>query len=200
MVIINKGFQQKHKSNLERLPPGQYETMDFPVLSIRPTPHIDKEEWKLTVFGTKKILEWNWTEFNELPMVAWDKDIHCVTKWSKFNTKWKGVLIDEIMKLAGVGPNVAYLLAYTADGYSTNLPLEDVTSGKAMIAVQYEGMDIPAEHGGPARLLVPHLYFWKSAKWLIRIEFVEKDVPGFWETRGYNNHGDPWKEERYSEF
>ena len=198
-MIINEGFTPK-RSRSDRLPPGQYEDKDFPVLSLGPTPHIEKKDWKLSVKGlVKNPLAWTWDEFLTLPQENVVKDIHCVTKWSKFDTKWRGVSLDEIMKLAGVDPQVAtHLIAHSYDGYTTNLPLEDVTESKAMVAISYDSDDIEAEHGGPARLLVPHLYFWKSAKWLNALEFVDRDKPGFWETRGYHNYGDPWKEERYS--
>jgi DMSO/TMAO reductase YedYZ molybdopterin-dependent catalytic subunit len=196
-MIINKGFKQKRASD-DRLPPGQYRTYDFPVLSLGPTPVIDLENWKLETAGLAKKLSWNWEEFNKLPRAAVTKDIHCVTKWSKFDTNWEGVSMDHIMEFAQVDKNVTHLIAYSYDGYSTNLPIEDVTNGKAMVAIRYDGDEIHPEHGGPARLLVPHLYFWKSAKWLNKLEFVDHDEPGFWETRGYHNYGDPWKEERYS--
>lgn len=194
---VNKGFVPKRKAD-KRLPPGQYETGGFPVLSLGPTPEVSKEKWKLEISGLADGKVWNWAEFNALPKTSIETDIHCVTKWSKFDTRWKGVSLDEIMKIVRVKPGVTHLVAYSHDGYSTNLPIEDVSNGKAMVAVEYDGKDIPPEHGGPARLLVPHLYFWKSAKWLKKLEFVDHDEPGFWETRGYHNYGDPWKEERYS--
>lgn len=181
------------------MPPGQYEVKDFPVLSLGPTPRVSKEDWMLEIFGlVEKPMKWNWDEFAKLPHVTMQTDIHCVTKWSKLGTKWQGVSMDEIMKITEVKPEATHLIAHSYDGYSTNLPMADVSLGKAMVATSYEGGNIPAEHGGPARLFVPHLYFWKSAKWLKGLEFVSKDTPGFWETRGYHNYGDPWKEERYS--
>ncbi|HEY4510483.1 MAG TPA: sulfite oxidase-like oxidoreductase [Candidatus Paceibacterota bacterium] len=197
-MIINKDFKPKREGN-SKLPPGQYEVKDFPVLSLGPTPHVSKEDWLLEVFGLlEKPTKWNWNEFNSLPKVTMKKDIHCVTKWSKLGTKWEGVSMDEIIKIVGVKKGTTHLIAHSYDGYSTNLPLEDVSNGKAMVATSYEGEEIPSEHGGPARLFVPHLYFWKSAKWLKGLEFVSHDIPGFWETRGYHNYGDPWKEQRYS--
>lgn len=197
-MLISPNFQPKREKN-DRLPPGQYETRDFPVLSLGPTPEVRKENWKLEVFGlAKNELSWNWPEFNKLPQTDWQKDIHCVTKWSKFDTRWSGVILDEIMKLAKVSDLATHLIAHSSDGYSTNLPIEDIRDSKAMVAISYDGGEIEAEHGGPARLLVPHLYFWKSAKWLKGLEFVTGDKPGFWETRGYHNYGDPWQEERYS--
>ncbi len=197
-MIINEGFVPKRDKN-DRLPPGQYEDRGFPVLSLGPTPDVSKDEWKLNVLGlVDNKLSWNWNEFLKLPQEDVVKDIHCVTKWSKFDSKWRGVSMDHIMKMVGVQKNATHLIAHSYDGYSTNLPLADVSNGKAWVAISYDGGDIPAEHGGPARLLVPHLYFWKSAKWLERLEFIDHDIPGFWETRGYHNYGDPWKEQRYT--
>lgn len=201
-MIISEGFIPKRLKN-ERLPPGQYETTDFPVLSLGPTPDIVRDEWRLEVSGrpeglVKKPMTWMWDDFAKLPKTEVKKDIHCVTKWSKFDTKWSGVSVDDIVALVGIDLGVVtHLIAYSYDGYSTNLPIEDVIGGKAMVATSYDGDDIPSEHGGPARLLVPHLYFWKSAKWVNKLVFTDRDEPGFWETRGYHNYGDPWREERY---
>jgi DMSO/TMAO reductase YedYZ molybdopterin-dependent catalytic subunit len=141
---------------------------------------------------------WSWTEFNALPQTKMTRDIHCVTKWSKFDTPWQGVLIDDILGDAGIAPPTAYTLAHSYDGYSTNVPFADLTDGKAMIATRYEGQPLHAEHGGPARLLVPHLYFWKSAKWINGLQFTETDTAGFWELRGYHIYGDPWREQRFT--
>lgn len=196
-MIINEGFSLK-RSKDDRLPPGQYEVRDFPVLSLGPTPDIDRDNWCLEITGlVAKPHTYTWKEINTLPQVVFQKDIHCVTKWSKFDTHWSGVSFDTIMDQVGVSSDAAYLIAHSADGYTTNLPLEDVRGGKALIALSYEGEAIEASHGGPVRLVVPHLYFWKSAKWLTKLEFVDRDIPGFWENRGYHNYGDPWKEERY---
>lgn len=197
-MIVNKGFKRKRPDN-NKLPPGQYETKDFPVLSLGPTPVVTKDDWGLKIFGLVETeLNYNWAEFNKLLSEQVTKDIHCVTKWSKFETHWTGVSLDKLMELAKVKPEAKFIIAYSYDGYTTNLPIADIKNGQAWVAIKYENEDIPSEHGGPARLLVPHLYFWKSAKWLRAIEFVESDQPGFWETRGYHNYGDPWKEERYS--
>jgi DMSO/TMAO reductase YedYZ molybdopterin-dependent catalytic subunit len=196
-MLINEGFIPKRPKN-DRLPPGQYETKDFPVLAFGPTPHVSSSEWKLEVFGLAEPTTWTWEEFLKLPMTELHTDIHCVTKWSKFDTTWRGVLLDEIMKRTKVKEHATYLVAHSYDGYSTNVPLEDVHGTQAMVAVEYEHDELSPEHGGPARLLVPHLYFWKSAKWLKGIEFIDHDEPGFWETKGYHNYGDPWKEQRYS--
>jgi DMSO/TMAO reductase YedYZ molybdopterin-dependent catalytic subunit len=143
-------------------------------------------------------MSWNWEQFLKLPHHHVTKDIHCVTKWSKFDTKWAGVSLDDLMMMVEVSPRATHIVAHSYDGYTTNLPIEDISDGKAMVATSYDEDMIEDEHGGPARLLVPHLYFWKSAKWLKRIEFVDRDIPGFWERNGYHNYGDPWQEQRYS--
>ncbi len=193
---INLGFKPKRQAS-DRLPPGQYLETDFPVLSLGPTPQIDVDSWELVVHGlVDQPKKFNWTTFNELPTINLTADIHCVTKWSKFDTKWSGVSFDEILKL--VKPNATHLIAHSYDGYTTNIPLTDLKNGQAMVAVRYEGQNIPAVHGGPARIVLPHLYFWKSAKWVKELEFIDHDQPGFWEVRGYHNYGDPRKEERYS--
>lgn len=197
MAIVNKGFHPKRAAS-DRLPPGQYETQGFPVLSLGPTPLVPKEDWSLTVFGlVENKLTYDWADLNKLPLADLTADIHCVTKWSKFDTKWRGVWFDEIIKLAKVKPNATHLIAHSSDGYTTNIPLSDVVDKQCLVATAYDEKPIPAEHGGPVRLVIPHLYFWKSAKWLKGLEFLDKDKPGFWETRGYHNYGDPWKEERY---
>lgn len=205
MSLINDGFVPKRQTS-NRLPPGQYETKDFPVLSLGPTPDIDLEKWSLRIDGLVATEQhFSWLEFKNLPHEAVRRDIHCVTKWSKFDSDWSGVSLDFLLKRAGVideRGNVlttaTHIIAHSYDGYTTNLPLEDVLSGKAWVATAFEDEPITAEHGGPARLLVPHLYFWKSAKWLNRLELVDADKPGFWEVRGYHNYGDPWREQRYT--
>ncbi len=197
-MVVNEGFIPKRSLN-DRLPPGQYEVTDFPVLSLGPTPQINQSDWHLEVTGlVSNALRFSFKELEALLQTTVIKDIHCVTKWSKFDTVWQGVTVDEIIKRAGVSPEAQYLIAHSADGYTTNLPLSDVHNGKSLIALFYKNKNIEAEHGGPVRLLVPHLYFWKSAKWLTKLEFTDRDLPGFWETRGYHNYGDPWKEQRYS--
>jgi len=190
---INIGFKPKRQSS-DRLPPGQYIETDFPVLSLGPTPEINN--WSLKITGLADPKEYSWEEFIALPQIEFTQDIHCVTKWTKFDTKWSGVSFDEILKT--VKANATHLIAHSYDGYTTNIPLADLCKGQAMVAVKYDGGAIPALHGGPARIVLPHLYFWKSAKWVKELEFVDHDAPGFWEVRGYHNYGDPWKEERYS--
>ena len=185
--MTTRGFfgRRPSKEAAQRLPPGQYQTQDFPVLSMGPTPRVD-------------LASWTWAEFEALPRTTWRGDIHCVTKWSKFDTVWEGVTIDDVLTAAGIPPPTAYLLAESHDGYDTNLPVADLVGGRAMIATRYGGAPVPAEHGGPARLLVPHLYFWKSAKWVKGLRFTPRDEAGFWEQRGYHMYGDPWREQRYT--
>jgi DMSO/TMAO reductase YedYZ molybdopterin-dependent catalytic subunit len=178
------------------VPPGQYVTRDFPVLSAGPTPHTPLEEWSLTIDGAvEHPMSWSWEAFLALPAENITVDIHCVTKWSKLDTSWRGVSLDALLK--GVETAAEYLTAWSDGGYSTNLALEDVTDGRAWVAYEFGGEALEPEHGGPARLLVPHLYFWKSAKWLRGLTLTPVDEPGFWENYGYHNRGDPWLEQRY---
>jgi DMSO/TMAO reductase YedYZ molybdopterin-dependent catalytic subunit len=171
-------------------------TSDFPVLSAGPTPHTRLEEWSFTINGAvDESRSWTWEEFRALPSETITVDIHCVTKWSKLDTTWTGVAIDTLLEAVPSG--AGYVTAWCDGGYTTNLPLEDLTDGKAWIAYEYGGAPLDPEHGGPARLLVPHLYFWKSAKWVRGLELRDDDEPGFWERYGYHNYGDPWKEQRY---
>jgi DMSO/TMAO reductase YedYZ molybdopterin-dependent catalytic subunit len=182
-----------------RLPPGQFLESGFPVLSAGPTPRIDTATWTFALKnGIRPVKSWNWVEFNSLPLTRMTRDIHCVTTWSKFDTAWEGVLVDDILGDADIEPPTDFTLAHSYDGYTTNVPTADLVGGRAMVALRYEGKPIPPEHGGPARLLVPHLYFWKSAKWVNGLQFTEKDELGFWELRGYHRYGDPWREQRYT--
>jgi DMSO/TMAO reductase YedYZ molybdopterin-dependent catalytic subunit len=178
------------------VPPGQYVTRDFPVLSAGPTPRTNLDEWSFTIDGAvASAMSWSWSELTSLPAETITKDIHCVTKWSKLDTTWRGVSVDVLFD--GVNTSAAYLTAWSDGGYTTNLPLADVRDGKAWVAYEYAGEPLAPEHGGPARLLVPHLYFWKSAKWIRGLTLTVADEPGFWEGYGYNNYGDPWREQRY---
>ena len=182
-----------------RLPPGQYKEDGFPVLSAGPTPQVATQSWRFTLKdGPRPIAEWSWEDFAKLPHTALKRDIHCVTKWSKFDTHWEGVRVDDILAAAGVTAPTAFVLAHSYDGYTTNVPYADLTGDQAMVATAYEGRPIAPDHGGPARLLVPHLYFWKSAKWVNALQFTRRDEPGFWELRGYHIYGDPWKEQRFT--
>ena len=203
MPPVSRGFRGRRQSadTASRLPPGQYETRDFPVLSAGPTPRTPLAAWDFTLRGTDgSSARWTWEEFTALPRQTTTTDIHCVTKWSKFGTVWEGISVDTLLAEAatkGVEPS-PFLLARSDGGYTTNLPLADVTGGKAWIAFMYDGAPLAPEHGGPARLLVPHLYFWKSAKWVRELRLMESDAPGFWESLGYHNYGDPWREQRYA--
>ncbi|MBW8769297.1 MAG: sulfite oxidase-like oxidoreductase [Gemmatimonadetes bacterium] len=201
--FIARGFHGRRAAAPPgRLPPGQYETRDFPVLSAGPTPHTSLTAWDFTIRGADDAspsVRWSWDELQALPHETPTVDIHCVTKWSKFDTKWEGVSVDTLLdaaRAAGVA-NGAFVLAYCDGGYTTNLPLADVTGGKAWVAFGYDGAPLAPEHGGPARLLVPHLYFWKSAKWVRGLTLLPNDEPGFWEQLGYHDRGDPWREQRY---
>jgi DMSO/TMAO reductase YedYZ molybdopterin-dependent catalytic subunit len=198
MPPISRGFSGRRRPVADpfRLPPGQYLTLDFPVLSAGPTPHTALDEWSFTIHGAvEQPVSWSWDEFQELPTENVTVDIHCVTKWSKLDTTWKGVSVDTLLEQ--VQTEAEYLTAWSDGGYTTNLPLEDVTDGRAWVAYEFGGEPLESEHGGPARLLVPHLYFWKSAKWVRGLTLTPDDEPGFWETYGYHNHGDPWLEQRY---
>ncbi len=199
MTFISRGFRRREETDVpaDRVPPGQYVTHDFPVLSAGPTPRIGLDEWRFEVIGqVDQPRGWSWQEFTSLPAEDVTVDIHCVTKWSKLDSKWRGVPVDTL--LDGVQTAADQVMAHSFGGYTTNLPLEDLTDGRAWIAYQYDGEPLEPEHGGPARLLVPHLYFWKSAKWVRAIELRDTDAPGFWEGYGYHNYGDPWREQRYS--
>jgi len=196
--FVTRGFRGRRRDPdvAGRVPPGQYVTPDFPVLSAGPTPRVALDGWDFGVGGeVERAQRWSWEELRALPSETFTVDIHCVTKWSKLDTVWEGVSLDTLLEL--VEPTGDYVVAHCDGGYTTNLPLEDVTGGKAWIAYAYDGEPLAPEHGGPARLLVPHLYLWKSAKWVRRLEIVDDDRPGFWETLGYHNRGDPWLEQRY---
>ena len=199
--MVTRGFVGRRPAadKAERIPPGQHEEFEFPVLSAGPTPHVRHADWTFTLrAGPRPLKRWTWEEFNALPRTSVTTDIHCVTTWSKLDTKWRGVLVDDIFAAAGIVPPTRYVLAHSVDGYSTNVPLDDLIGGKAMVALEYDGQPLPPDHGGPARLLVPHLYFWKSAKWVNGLQFTERDTAGFWELRGYHMYGDPWREQRFT--
>jgi DMSO/TMAO reductase YedYZ molybdopterin-dependent catalytic subunit len=197
MSPISRGFHGRRREEAPgRVPPGQYVTKDFPVLSAGPTPHTALANWTFSIEGGRKAKSWTWAEFQALPAEPVTVDIHCVTRWSKLDTTWTGVSLDVL--LDAVGYDVQYAMAFCDGGYTTNLPIADLTDGKAWVAYDYDGSPLRPEHGGPARLLVPHLYFWKSAKWVRSLQLRDHDEPGFWETYGYNMYGDPWREQRYA--
>jgi len=182
-----------------RLPPGQSPTVKWPVLSVGPTPRVDRTSWLLSVDGAvEKPYELDWRRLIEAPHTDWTGDIHCVTRWSKFGMHWRGVSVATLLERASPRPEASHLLAHSYGGYTTNLPLDDVLSHPALIAYEVDGAPLEPDHGGPARLLVPHLYLWKSAKWIQRLEVLEGDHLGFWEQNGYHHRGDPWNQERHS--
>jgi DMSO/TMAO reductase YedYZ molybdopterin-dependent catalytic subunit len=198
MSFVTRGFRRKDRDTPpDRVPPGQYATRDFPVLSAGPTPRIRLGSWQFTlVDASGERRTWSWADLMDLPSESVTVDIHCVTKWSKLDTTWKGVsmdiLFDEVTNLG------THALFSSYGGYTTNLPVPDLMAGSAWIAYEYDGEPLAPAHGGPARLLVPHLYFWKSAKWVNGVTLSDADRPGFWESYGYHNYGDPWREQRYT--
>ena len=200
---VSRGFKGRRPSAgaANRLPPGQYETRDFPVLSAGPTPDVPLATWSLRLTDPEgRSVRWSWDDVQAMPRERVTRDIHCVTKWSRFDTLWEGVAVDTLIaRGAEQGVRAApYVLATSYGGYTTNLPLADLAGGKAWVAYTYDGKPLEPEHGGPARLLVPHLYFWKSAKWITALRFMDHDEAGFWEVNGYHMRGDPWREQRYT--
>ena len=197
--MATRGFIGRRKEHDPRLPPGQYDARnDWPVLNAEATPRLDTARWTFTVEGlVENESTWTWDEIHALPPSTYEGAIHCVTTWSKFDMTWVGVSVDTLLAASKPLPSASFVMARSHTGYTTNLPLEDVTGGKAWVAWTVDGKDLAVEHGGPARLLVPHLYFWKSAKWVSGIRLLDHDEPGFWERNGYHDRGDPWKEQRY---
>jgi DMSO/TMAO reductase YedYZ molybdopterin-dependent catalytic subunit len=197
-LLRERGKRQAEKLGVDpqRVPPGQYLTERFPVLTVGANPAYDLATWDFAVFGeVENELTLSWDELQALPQTEVRTDIHCVTRWSKLGTTWTGVSVDTLLDAADT--SAEYLTAWSDGDYTTNLAVQDVTGGQAWVAYEFEGEPLEPEHGGPARLLVPHLYFWKSAKWVRGLVLTTDDQPGFWEGFGYHNHGDPWREERY---
>ncbi|HWK93487.1 MAG TPA: molybdopterin-dependent oxidoreductase [Luteimicrobium sp.] len=195
-MTLTPGFQGRPRPTGVALPPGQYEVTDFPVLSAGPTPHVPLESWELVIRNEDGAdWRWSWDELQRLPQEDARVDLHCVTRWSKFGTSWRGVSLDVL--LADVTSSAQYALVGCYGGYTTNLPVADLLGGKAWIAHTYDGAPLAPVHGGPARLLVPHLYLWKSAKWVRSIQLLRDEQRGFWEQLGYHDYGDPWREQRY---
>ncbi len=183
----------------ERLPPGQHLVRDWPVLDLGQTPRVAPERWTLDVGGAVEApLHWDWAAFASQPQARPVTDIHCVTTWSRYDNHWKGVATHTLLDIVRPRADARFVVLEADDGYTTNLPLEDFAAADALLAHSWEGAPLTPEHGGPVRLIVPHLYLWKSAKWLRAITFKSADAPGFWETRGYHDRGDPWAEQRYS--
>jgi DMSO/TMAO reductase YedYZ molybdopterin-dependent catalytic subunit len=197
MAVFSRGFAGRRHDADTTLPPGQYLTSDFPVLSAGPTPRVDLDDWRFAVRSEDGVVRnWTWQQFIALGLEDISTDIHCVTRWSKLGTSWRGVSLDKV--LGPITTSYEFVMAGSYGGYTTNVPLVDLLDGKAWIATEFDGGPLDPEHGGPARLLVPHLYFWKSAKWVNSLTLMPTDQPGFWEQNGYNIYGDPWKEQRYS--
>ena len=201
--FVSRGFVGRRErvagDEASRIPPGQYLTRDFPVLSAGPTPRVDTATWQFTIDGlVANPVSWSWDEIQSLGTRDFTVDISCVTKWTKLDTRWTGVSIDTLLESVQLDPAARFVVAHSYGGYTTNLPLADVVNGQAFVAWGYDGQPLEPAHGGPARLVVPHLYFWKSAKWVRGLRLMADDEPGFWESLGYHNRGDPWREERYS--
>ncbi len=193
-------FFQKPSPEEDRVPPGQYLAKGFPVLTYGATPKVNMEEWEFRVWGLATAKTFTWSDFMALPQQEFTADFHCVTRWSKLDVKWTGIKVTDFMQLIEVEPQAAYVMEHCYGGYTTNIPLEDFVREENFFAFKLFGEPLPEKHGGPMRLVVPHLYAWKSAKWINGLEFLEKDEPGFWERNGYHNRGEPWAEERYSSF
>jgi len=199
MAKFTRGFTGRTRTRDPRLPPGQYDTGNsWPVLTAEVTPKPDLAAWTFTVEGqVAQRTTWTWDEIHALPPSRFEGDIHCVTTWSKFGVTFSGVSVDTLLEVAGVQPTATHVLAFSHTAYTTNLPLADVTNGQAFVVWEYDGRPLEPAHGGPARLLVPHLYFWKSAKFVAGLRILDHDEPGFWEQNGYHDRGDPWLEQRY---
>ena len=199
-MASTRGFLGRRRDADPRLPPGQYDAGDdWPVLTAEVTPNLRPEQWTMSVDGLVETpSSWTWDECHALPQSTYEGAIHCVTTWSKFDMSWTGVSVDVLLDLAKPLPSASYVVATSTTGYTTNLPLDDVRGGKAWVAFGVGGLPLTTHHGGPVRLLVPHLYFWKSAKWVTKLTLLDHDEPGFWETNGYHDRGDPWLEQRYT--
>ncbi|QLY33464.1 sulfite oxidase-like oxidoreductase [Nocardia huaxiensis] len=196
MSSFSPGFQGRPRQTGDRVPPGQYLVDDFPVLSAGPTPHIGIDRWQFSITNeTGRQYSWSWPQFMSLPQQRPHTDIHCVTRWSKLDTDWQGVSLDTLLE--NIETQAEYASVSSYGGYTTNLPLDELVDGKAWLVHTFDGEDLSPEHGGPVRLLVPHLYLWKSAKWVKGIRLLDQDEPGFWESGGYHSLGDPWREQRY---
>lgn len=194
--MATRSFQGRRRAESAAVPPGQYVTDDFPVLTAGPTEYIDEADWKMTITDGTKSKTYDWHALHDLGTVDLVTDFHCVTHWSKIGATWTGVPVSRVFEDAGV-EELEHAIVKSYGGYTTNLPTQDLLEHDAMIAVAFERDDLTPSHGGPVRLFVPHLYLWKSAKWLSEIRFTDTDEPGFWERAGYHNYGDPWREQRY---
>jgi len=196
--FMNRREEEERMKAEGRLPPGQALTQKFPVLHYGPVPTIDTDTWQLRVFGdVEQEMSWSWEAFQQIPTAKVETDIHCVTGWSKFDTVWEGPRFRDLIQLFGVKPSAKYVIAHAAHGFTANMPLDAMLDDDVLLAWKFNGEYLDPAHGFPVRTLVPKRYFWKSAKWLLKLEFRQDDKPGFWEQAGYHNDGDPWKEERY---
>ena len=185
----------------ERLPPGQVLTVKWPVLTYGPTPEVDRQTWTFRSFGmVEEEHSWTWKEFLDLPRVEVTSDIHCVTRWSRYDNLWEGVALREVLRRAVPKADGRFAVIHAAQGFTTNLPLTELDQDDVLLADQHDGKPLTPDHGWPLRLVVPRRYFWKSAKWVSRVEVVDHDRPGFWERNGYHNEADPWREERFSDW
>lgn len=198
MNQIGKFFRKPESEESERVPPGQYLTKGFPIMTYGQTPHIDRSKWQLRVWGLVAEKTLSWADLMALPQHEFTADFHCVTRWSKLDVRWQGVKVSDFMTLLAVEPAAKYVLQHCYGGYTTNLPLADFLNPGNFFAHTLLDEPLPLEHGGPLRLVVPHLYAWKSAKWINGLEFLAEDERGFWERNGYHDRGEPWTEERYS--
>jgi len=194
------GHENAARPEAERLPRGQHLVKDWPVLDLGRQPDVEKEDWKLKIYGAvDNPFTWDWAAFKAQPQSRSVSDIHCVTTWSRYDNRWDGVATRDLVAAAKPQKDARFIVLHAYDGYTTNLTLEDFAAEGAMLAHSWEGKPLALHHGGPARLVVPHLYFWKSAKWIEKIQFTAENRPGFWERNGYHDRGDPWAEERYSD-
>ena len=181
-----------------RLPPGQSLTLKWPVLQYGSVPHFDAERWDFRMYGlVEAAVRWTWKEFNGLPKIELVSDFHCVTRWSRFDNRWQGVAFREVLRRVKLKAGASYVLVHAEQGYTANIPLADLDRNDVLFATHHDGEPLSADHGYPLRLIVPHLYAWKSVKWVRGIEFLDHDAPGFWEQNGYHMYGDPWKEQRF---
>ena len=193
-----KALEQKMKSE-GRLPPGQSLTLKWPVLHYGSVPRFDPERWDFRVYGAVDAsVRWTWSEFNALPKVKRHGDFHCVTRWSRFDNDWEGVAFREVLERVKLKAGACYVLAHAEQGFTANVPLADLDREEVLLATHHDGQPLSPDHGYPLRLIVPHLYAWKSVKWVRGIEFLDQDAPGFWEQNGYHMYGDPWREQRFS--
>lgn len=196
--MLGKFFSKPEASERDRVPPGQYLTKGFPVLTYGETPKISTDEWQLRVWSCVEPKTFTWSDFMSLPQHEFTKDFHCVTRWSKLDVQWTGIKVTDFCQSIAIQANATHLMLHCYGGYTTNLSLEEFAREENFFARSLFGEPLPAEHGGPMRLVVPHLYAWKSAKWINGIEFLDREQLGFWERNGYHRRGEPWAEERYS--